>query len=159
QDTEKVLEASRKALRTIVFLRVDVAELAGRGDKQVFAGLNVDAGVDPGLFTGQLDFLRKTLFPLRNVRGGGVLGFSLGRRLRRAEIESATGPSEDCGKRHERTSKTDRTGWIVLGIRFARGCASTVAGSRTSAITSSASGPGARPAAAHTDRSAQHRER
>src|SRR5205807_2871029 len=78
---------------------------------------------------------------------------------RRAEIESATGPSEDCGKRHERTSKTDRTGWIVLGIRFARGCASTVAGSRTSAITSSASGPGARPAAAHTDRSAQHRER
>ena len=57
QDPKKVFEAPREAVRTIVVLRVDVAELAGGSDEHVLAGLNVDAGVDPGFFAGYLDFL------------------------------------------------------------------------------------------------------
>src|SRR5438128_1366370 len=57
QDAKKVFEAPREAVRTIVVLRVDVAELAGGSDEHVLAGLNVDAGVDPGFFAGYLDFL------------------------------------------------------------------------------------------------------
>src|SRR5207253_7109238 len=82
QDADKILEAAREAVRTAVVLRVGVAELAGGGDERMFAGLDVDARVDPGLFAGQLDFLRKTLFSQRRLRGSGVLRILFGSNLR-----------------------------------------------------------------------------
>src|SRR6266487_2362950 len=51
--------------------------------------------------------------------------------LPQAEIEIATGPSQNCGKKHEKTSTTDGVVWLVRG--------DSVAGGRT--------GPGANPSA------------
>jgi len=47
----------------------------------VFAGLNIDDGINPGFLAGQLDFLGKALFALRGLRRSGVLRFLLGRIL------------------------------------------------------------------------------
>ena|SRR5437016_3250066 len=81
ENTEKVLEAAPEAVRTIVVFGVSVTELAGGGHEHVFAGLNIDAGIDPGLLAGQLDFLGKALFPFRDLRRRGVLRVLLGRNL------------------------------------------------------------------------------
>ena len=50
---------------------------------------------------------------------------------RQAEIETSTGRSEDCGKRHEKTSTTDGAVWIVRGDGAT--CGWTSPGARTNA--------------------------
>jgi hypothetical protein len=50
QNPEKVLEAAWQAVRAVVILRVSVTELAGCSHQYVFASLNVDASINPGLF-------------------------------------------------------------------------------------------------------------
>src|SRR6266851_3447349 len=81
QNAEKVLETAREAVRAVVVLGVGVTQLAGSGDEHVFASLNVDAGVDPGFFAGQLNFLGEALFTLGRLRGSRIRRVLLRRDL------------------------------------------------------------------------------
>src|SRR5439155_9221845 len=83
QNAEKVLEAAWEAVGAVVVFRVGVTELARGGDEHVFAGLNLDGSVDPGVFARQLDLLGKALFSRRRLHGSGILRSLLGRDLRR----------------------------------------------------------------------------
>ncbi len=57
QNTQKVLEAPREALRAVVVLRVGVTEFPACSNEHVLSGLDVNAGVNPGFVASQLDFL------------------------------------------------------------------------------------------------------
>ena len=81
QNAEKVLEAARQAVWSVVVFSVNVMELAGGGHEHVFASLNVDASIDPGFLAGQLDFLGKALFALRGLRRRSILRALLARNL------------------------------------------------------------------------------
>ena len=83
QNAEKVLEAARETFRAVVFLGVDVPQLSGGGDEYLFAGLDVDASVNPGFIAGQLDFLREALLSLGRLCGRGILHLLAGRCLLR----------------------------------------------------------------------------
>src|SRR5207302_3956583 len=82
--------------------RVGVTDPAGGGDEHMFAGLDVNAGVDPSFFACQLYFLGEALFALGRRHGRGVLHFLLdGDLLRRrrgvlAEELRAKGMRESC---------------------------------------------------------------
>src|SRR5258708_4390724 len=82
QNAKKVLESARQAVRSVVVFGVNVTELAGGGHEDVFAGLNIDAGINPGFLAGQLDFLGKAVFALRGLRRSGVLRVLLCSNLR-----------------------------------------------------------------------------
>src|SRR5258708_102612 len=75
---------------------------------------------------------------------------------RQAEIETATGPSEDCGKRHEKTSTTHAVVWIVRADGAAGGRTGPSACARAGANTNGPIGASACITAAHQDRAAEH---
>ena len=71
--TNEIAESAVQALRAIVFLGVEVAELAFGGDEDVLAGLNVHTGIKPRGFACELQLLREALL----AWGGGAGGFAL----------------------------------------------------------------------------------
>src|SRR5260370_20236425 len=103
QNAKKVREAARYTVWAVVFLCVNVTKPAGGGDEHVFASLDVDASVDPGLLAGHLDFLGEALLALRRLCGRGILRAWLGRDLLRrrpilADELRAQGLRESCGE-------------------------------------------------------------
>src|SRR5258708_39746513 len=79
---------------------------------------------------------------------------------RQAERKSATNPSEDCGKRHEKTSTTASDDWIVRGDSTTGGWAGPSASSGRGTNTNHTAGATSpSPCAARADYPAGHRER
>jgi hypothetical protein len=58
KDAQQVLESTREAVWVIVRLGVGIAELSGGREDDMFPGLNINAGIDPGFVAGQLHLLR-----------------------------------------------------------------------------------------------------
>src|SRR5882672_4489180 len=76
----------------------------------------------------------------------------------RRRLKSRPALSQDCGKRHEKTSTTDTVDWIVRGDGATGGWAGSGARTCTSAgaNTNAPSGADACATTAHEDRSAEH---
>jgi hypothetical protein len=60
KDAEEIFEAARDAIGRVVGFGVGVAQGAGGGEEEAFAGGDVDGGVDPELVAGELNFLGET---------------------------------------------------------------------------------------------------
>src|ERR1700730_9763755 len=77
-------------------------------------------------------------------RTGTAPSYALPRREPpQAATETASGPSENCGKRNEKTEKTNGVTWFVRGGGVAAGGASAGANSGSSANTSASCGTSA----------------
>src|SRR6266481_1851111 len=80
------------------------------------------------------------------------------REPRQAEIDSASGLSEDCGNWHEKISTADGIDWIVRGNGASRGQSGPGASARASTKTNVPTGAGACATDTRKDRSAKHRK-
>src|SRR2546429_287132 len=67
ENPKKVLEAARYALRPIVLFGVGITQLPCSSENHMLACLDVDAGIYPGGFAGELYFLRSALFAGRGL--------------------------------------------------------------------------------------------
>ena len=104
KDAKQILEAAREAGGTGVGFGIGVAKGAGGGEDDVFAGVNVDAGIDPGLIAGELEFLREALL------GGGSRGGFLGRSPRLRRERKSESRRRDGGRSQKKKQGGERSG-------------------------------------------------